>query len=509
MAARVCLILLVSLWASWLPAGAGARAESLPCMVTDVPAGDSLRVVCAGTPLEVKLHGVVCPSPDEPYGRQARQFVQRLVTGREVGVETVRRESPSRVIAKVLLENGKFLSHEILENGLARVDPEAASEDVKLEIIEGLAKDLRAGLWAGASQEPAAPQAEKGAPVSAGKARAAASRQIMTPRTWGTLAAGALLFAAAALGAFAFLVWRRRRPGAAAAGRGLALAITGRGQRLRALVQAESQAEVEEGRQAESLAEGRRVVEDLLESLALFVREMVDNNTSYTSRMADHKASLKRAMTLAGLQEIQRLLLEEIEGMQASSENYRVQLDSARRTIQEQQERIRRSEAAAKVDFLTRLANRRAFEQRLTEELERVRRYGGTFSLILMDIDEFKKVNDEFGHPAGDRVLKFIAGVLNEKVRATDFVSRYGGEEFAVLLPETSVDRALVVAEKIRKTLQNSSLLHGKTKIKVTVSAGVGGVKPDGESLADLVARVDAALYQAKKKGRNCVEQTA
>jgi len=504
MAARVCLILLVSCLAPWLPVGAGARAETLPCLVTDVPAGDSLRVVCAGAPLEVKLHGVVCPPPDEPYGRQARQFVQRLVTGREVGVETVRRESPSRVVAKVLLENGKFLSHELLQNGLARMDPEAASEDVKLEVLEGLAKDLRAGLWARASQEPAAPQTEKRAPVSAGKGRAAAARQVVAPR--GALAAGALLIAAGALGALAFLAWRRRRFDAAA-GRWTALAIPGRGRSLRARAQVEFEAEAEEGRQVESLAEGRRVVEDLLESLALFVREMVDNNTSYTSRMADHKASLKRAMTLAGLQEIQRLLLEEIEGMQASSENYRAQLDSARRTIQEQQERIRQSEAAAKVDFLTRLANRRAFEQRLSEELERVRRYGGTFSLILMDIDEFKKVNDEFGHPAGDRVLKFIASVLSEKVRATDFVSRYGGEEFAVLLPETSVDRARVVAEKIRKTLQNSSLLHGKTKIKVTVSAGVGAVKPDGESLADLVARVDAALYQAKKKGRNCVEQ--
>lgn len=509
MVARVCLILLVSLWTSWLPARAGARTESLPCLVTDVPAGDSLRVVCAGTRLEVHLHGIVCPPLDEPYGRQARQFVERLVTGREVGVETVRRESPSHVVAKVLLENGKFLSHELLENGLARIDPEATSEDVKLEILEGLAKNLHVGLWARAGQEPAPSQTDKGAPVSAGKGRAAASLLVVATRTRGTLAAGAMLLAAGVLGVLAFLVWRRRRSGDVAAGCGTALAMTGRRRSLRALAQAESEAEAEEGRQAESLAEGRRVVEDLLESLALFVREMVDNNTSYTSRMADHKASLKRAMTLAGLQEIQRLLLEEIEGMQASSQNYRAQLDSARRTIQEQQERIRRSEAAAKVDFLTRLANRRAFEQRLSEELERVRRYGGTFSLILMDIDEFKKVNDEFGHPAGDRVLKFIAGVLNEKVRTTDFVSRYGGEEFAVLLPETSVDRALVVAEKIRKALQNSSLLHGKTKIKVTVSAGVGGVKPDGESLADLVARVDAALYQAKKKGRNCVEQAA
>lgn len=211
MAARVCLILFVSLWAFWVPAGAGARAESLPCLVTDVPSGDSLRVVCAGTRLEVNLHGIVCPPPDEPYGRQARQFVERLVTGREVGVETVRRESPFRVVAKVLLENGKFLSHELLENGLARVDPEAASEDVKLEILEGLAKDLRVGLWARAGQEPALSQTEKGAPVSAGKARAAASRQVAATRTRGTLAAGAMLLAAGALGVLVFLAWRRRR----------------------------------------------------------------------------------------------------------------------------------------------------------------------------------------------------------------------------------------------------------------------------------------------------------
>ncbi len=500
---KTWLILLVAGCAAWMPDGSGARAESLPCLVAGVPAGDSLRVVCAGSALEVKLHGVVCPGPDEPYGRQARQFVERLVTGRDVGVDIVRRESPSRVLAKVILEDGKFLSHELLQNGLARVDPQATGEDVKLEILEGIARNLGAGLWARAGEQAQAPQARERASASAVKARAAVSRESAAPR--GIVAAGAGMLAAAWLGTVAFFAWRRRRPGARAA-RVETLAIPGRRRSFGAQAQAQAEAQAEEGRQAESLAEGRKVVEDLLESLALFVRQMVENNTSYTSRMADHKASLKRAMTLAGLQEIQRLLLEEIEGMQSSSESYRAQLDSARRTIQEQQERIRQSEAAARVDFLTRLANRRAFEQRLSEELERVRRYGGTFSLILMDIDEFKKVNDEFGHPAGDRVLKFIAAVLNEKVRATDFVSRYGGEEFAVLLPETPADRARVVAEKIRKTLQNSSLLHGKTKIKVTVSAGVGGVKPDGESLADLVARVDAALYQAKKKGRNCVE---
>lgn len=499
---KACLILLAVGSAAWLLDGSAARAESLPCLVTEVSACDSLRVVCAGSPQEVKVHGVFCPAADEPYGRQARQFAQRLAMGREVGVEVVRRESPSRVVAKVILEDGKFLAHELLQNGLARVDPEATVEDVKLEILQNLAKDLRVGLWARASEEAAAPQAEKRSSPSAVRARAGGSGK--TEVAWGLVAAAAGILVAALFGALAFFAWRRRRPGAQAVRLETFPIQSGR-RSVRA--RAEAELESEEERQAESLAEGRKVVEDLLESLALFVREMVENNTSYTSRMADHKASLKRAMTLAGLQEIQRLLLEEIEGMQASSESYRVQLDSARRTIQEQQERIRQSEAAAKVDFLTRLANRRAFEQRLSEELERVRRYGGTFSLILMDIDDFKKVNDEFGHPAGDRVLKFIAAVLAEKVRATDFVSRYGGEEFAVLLPETSADRARVVAEKIRKTLQNASLMHGKTKIKVTVSAGVGGVKPDGESLADLVARVDAALYQAKKKGRNCVEQ--
>jgi diguanylate cyclase (GGDEF)-like protein len=260
------------------------------------------------------------------------------------------------------------------------------------------------------------------------------------------------------------------------------------------------------GESTEAIESSKRFVEELLLSLSDFVKEMVKSNTSYNTKMNDHKVSLKRAMTLAGLEQVQRLLIQEIEGIQASSEHYRTKLEKANTTIKEQQEVMRKFEADATVDFLTQLANRRAFDSRLAEEYERMRRYGGTFSLILVDIDEFKKVNDEFGHLAGDLVLQFIARMLQDNVRISDCVGRYGGEEFAILLPGTSSEGARVAAEKIRHAVQTSAVKHENQKIKVTISAGVGMIRPKGEKPDGLIARVDAALYCAKRNGRNRVE---
>jgi diguanylate cyclase (GGDEF)-like protein len=162
----------------------------------------------------------------------------------------------------------------------------------------------------------------------------------------------------------------------------------------------------------------------------------------------------------------------------------------------------------AKMDFLTKIANRRAFEARLKEEFERAKRYRSVFALIMIDIDHFKKVNDVYGHIAGDQILRLIAQVLEDQTRFNDFVCRYGGEEFAVLLPESTVDQGRYVADKIRQAVENTSLLHGDTKIKVTVSAGVGEVNAERDTPETFIARVDAALYQAKEKGRNRIELT-
>ena len=168
-----------------------------------------------------------------------------------------------------------------------------------------------------------------------------------------------------------------------------------------------------------------------------------------------------------------------------------------------------RTQRQAITDGLTGLVNHKTFYEILEKELWRSRRYGGQISLIMVDIDNLKQVNDVYGHSAGDQILRLVAQVLEGETRFNDFVSRYGGEEFVVLLPESKADQGRYVAEKIRRAVENASFMHADEKIKVTVSAGVGEVVAESETPETFVDRVDAALYQAKKNGRNRVEMAA
>jgi two-component system, cell cycle response regulator len=153
-------------------------------------------------------------------------------------------------------------------------------------------------------------------------------------------------------------------------------------------------------------------------------------------------------------------------------------------------------------DELTGLFNYRHFQAQLDAEVHRCMRYQRTLSMILSDVDHFKTVNDTLGHTEGDRVLAGIARVLCEAVRTTDTVFRYGGEEFAILLPETTGETALTVAGRAREAVEQMKLLSDR---RVTISAGVAEFRPK-ETGKDLVCRADTALYAAKHAGRNCVE---
>jgi len=157
-------------------------------------------------------------------------------------------------------------------------------------------------------------------------------------------------------------------------------------------------------------------------------------------------------------------------------------------------------------DELTGLANRRHLFDQLAHEIQRSRRYDTPLSVILIDIDHFKRINDTWGHSAGDAVLRTAAGVFRASSRETDVVARYGGEEFALLLPETGLDGALTRAEALRAQIAaTDTTLRNNGAVRVTVSLGVAALSP-GESAEELMQRTDAALYVAKRKGRNRVE---
>lgn len=166
-------------------------------------------------------------------------------------------------------------------------------------------------------------------------------------------------------------------------------------------------------------------------------------------------------------------------------------------------------EHLAQTDTLTGLANRRLFHERFGEEFRRAQRYDRDLSLLMLDLDHFKRVNDAHGHQFGDVVLRVFADVMRDNVRESDLVARYGGEEFVVLLAETGQQAALQVAEKLRRATAETRFTDGATVERVTVSIGVAGLRECGAADEDaLVRAADTALYVAKRGGRDRVVGT-
>ena len=159
----------------------------------------------------------------------------------------------------------------------------------------------------------------------------------------------------------------------------------------------------------------------------------------------------------------------------------------------------------ARRDGLTGVFNRRHFEERLTEEFYRARRYGAPLTLVMLDIDHFKRVNDVHGHLAGDEVLRALAGRVAGAVRMSDILGRYGGEEFGLILPQTDLAGACIVAEKLRKLVASQPIAYKDAQLEVTISCGVAQTAAEHGTHEDIIRLADAALYRAKREGRNRV----
>lgn len=157
-------------------------------------------------------------------------------------------------------------------------------------------------------------------------------------------------------------------------------------------------------------------------------------------------------------------------------------------------------------DDLTGLYNYRSFLTILISEIERVKRYNNPLSLLMLDIDHFKQINDTHGHLAGNKILKFLSSAIMEQGRAIDSVCRYGGEELAIILPNTSMDDAIHIAERLRSTVEKVFFEIGAEKpVHITVSIGVASVSGYTATENTLIRKADNALYEAKEKGRNRV----
>ncbi len=495
------LLILVSAPVTW--------GQKISGTATDVKKGDIIIILHKGNTLKINLYGITCPEVMEPYGRRAQQFTSQAVLNKSVIVDVHKRQSDTEYTGVVSLPDGTVLNQQLLKKGLARWDRNNAPDDIKFQSFQSLAKGMKMGIWAHSSSLDTDQSRDtshpSGRPVKPEKAQVSTQKKSSGPFSLTTSILSSVLIVL--LLAFLFLAFRYRKVIKQLGPQQLELSPPLPESELSPMKKTTGEGPQPDTQQAEEAIEvSRQTIKSLLSNLSDFVSGLVEDNASYNDKMKDHKTSIKQAMTKAGMEEISRLLILEIDNMQTNSSQFRTQLEQANTTINEQKKVMEEIQLDAKLDFLTKLANRRAFDENLKEELERTKRYGGTFSLAMLDIDFFKNVNDKYGHLAGDKTLQLVAKLMKEQTRTNDSVGRFGGEEFAILLPQTPVDNARIVAEKIRQKVQSNVLVHDGNKIKITISAGVGEVALPSDTMEDFIARVDAALYLAKESGRNQVK---
>ena len=198
------------------------------------------------------------------------------------------------------------------------------------------------------------------------------------------------------------------------------------------------------------------------------------------------------------------LCINDVQPRQVTREEVDVLQDLARMVVDELELR-----KLATVDGLTGAATSRAFLADANKEIERTRRHSRDLACVMFDLDHFKAINDTYGHSAGDQVLSEVIAACRSQIRSSDLLGRMGGEEFAILLPETGVAEATQIAEWVRETIATLCVTHLSNVLQVTASFGVTGLTPRDKGMKDMLGRADAALYTAKKAGRNQVSSLA
>ena len=258
----------------------------------------------------------------------------------------------------------------------------------------------------------------------------------------------------------------------------------------------------------------REATATLKATMTTFVSRMSDAvaaNDEYQGKIAFHMERIRNTEDVLELNRILETLLDETRAAQSESRRAHDRLVEERDTAMQADDRIHQLEtelaqmsALVREDPMTRSLNRRGLDEEFTREASRADRYSTPFSIAVLDVDNFKALNDKRGHQAGDEALIHLVKVAKEELRVTDHVARLGGEEFLILLPNTPRDDAVKIVTRLQRSLTKKYFLDNNERVLITFSAGVAE-RASGEGQETLIARADAAMYEAKQTGKNRV----
>ncbi len=268
---------------------------------------------------------------------------------------------------------------------------------------------------------------------------------------------------------------------------------------------------IKQGAIRHSIEEAKTAIKEMVTTLIARLSAVSDTAGGYYEKVEGYASHIRSASNIGELSQIVRGLLDDTRVVSVDMARARDDLVYAKQKVREHEQRVEslerelaRVSQLIRTDPLTETLNRRGFEEAYAAELGRAMRGGDVLTVAMLDVDDFKLLNDRYGHQAGDTALKHLAEVLRETLRPSDAIARYGGEEFAILLPGVSLSDAAAVMTRVQRELTRRIFMHNYEKILMTFSAGVAQVDLH-VGLADALERADQAMYEAKRTGKNRV----
>jgi diguanylate cyclase len=260
--------------------------------------------------------------------------------------------------------------------------------------------------------------------------------------------------------------------------------------------------------QNEKVKQAGDKIQSTIKDVNTIVNNVKDATSKFNSSLSDVTEKLETGeMTKDQMQMVVKKVMNNTQDMMKQNQVLEQELSKSSKAMKELQRDLEQVRKEALTDSLTNLANRKAFDAEIRRISKEAEASGEVFSLVMMDIDYFKSFNDNYGHQVGDQVLRLVARTLVEGVKGRDHAARFGGEEFALIFPDTNIQGALKVAEALRKAVAAKEVINRNTGDKlgrITLSGGAAQFV-SGESVEDMIERADAALYTAKHNGRNQV----